>query len=88
MKKDHFRKQLKKYDDYLLPSVWKHPITGNQVKLSDKAKRLFQEVKKEMQVKGKRCDVKKSSTNKREDLIKELRAYVKCWENKTGRNQD
>lgn len=68
--------------------VWKHPITGNQVKTSDKAKKLFEEVKREMNIKGKRCNVKKSSTNKRDDLIKELRAYVKCWENKTGRNQD
>ena len=34
------------------------------------------------------CNVKTSPTDKKEDLIKELRAYVACWEKKTERNQD
>ena len=86
--KEYFRKVLKKYDDYLFPSVWTHPITGKQVKTTDKTRELFEEVKREINVKGKRCNVKKSTTNNRKDLIKELRSYVKCWEKKTGRNQD
>jgi hypothetical protein len=88
--KKYFRSQLKKYkEDYLLGSVWKHPVTGNQVKISDKAKRLFKEVKNEMNIKNvKKCNIKKSKTNKRDDLVKELKAYVKCWEKSTGRNQD
>jgi len=86
--KKYFRSKLKSHKDYLLGSVWINPVSEKQVKVSDKAKRLFQEVKKELGVKGKRCNVKKSSTNKREDLIKELKAYVKCWEKQTGRYQD
>jgi len=34
------------------------------------------------------CNTKKSEDDNKENLIKELRAYVKCWEKQTGRNQD
>jgi len=86
--KAYFRDELKNYNDYLFPSVWRHPVSRKQVRLTDRDRILFEEVKKELGIKGKRCNVKKSPTNKREDLIKELKAYVKCWEKKTGRNQD
>ena len=88
--KAYFRKKLKSYNgDYMLLNGWIHPISGKQARVSSKERRLFEEVKKEFGVKGKkRCNVKKSPTNKREDLIKEIKAYVKCWEKKTGRNQD
>ena len=35
-----------------------------------------------------KCNVKRSPTDKKEDLIKELRAYVNCVEKKTTINQD
>jgi hypothetical protein len=43
------RKQIKygKGNSTYYPSVWIHPVTGNQVKFSDKAKRLLREVRKE-----------------------------------------
>jgi len=34
------------------------------------------------------CRVKRSPTDSKQDLIKEIRAYVNCWEKSTGRNQD
>jgi hypothetical protein len=38
---------------------------------------------------GFKCkNVKRSRTDKKEDLIKELRSYVNCVEKKTGINQD
>lgn len=86
--KEYFRRKLKKQNDYLLTNVWIHPISGKPGPVSDKAKRLFKQAKDELNIRGKRCNVKKSKTNNREDLIKELKAYVKCWEKKTGRNQD
>ena len=35
-----------------------------------------------------KCNVKRSPTNDKKDLIKELRAYVNCVEKKTTINQD
>jgi hypothetical protein len=35
-----------------------------------------------------KCKVKRSPTNDKKDLIKELRAYANCWEKATGTNQD
>ena len=85
----YFRKKLKaNNNDYFLPPSWIHPLSGKPAKVTDKNKRLLEEVKKELGVKGKRCIVKKSPTDNRKDLEKELKAYVKCWEKKTGRNQD
>lgn len=87
--KKYFRKEIKSYGkDYFLGSVWKHPISKKQVGIKDSDRKLFKQVKKEMKISGKRCNVKRSPTDKKEDLIKELRAYVRCWEKKTTRNQD
>lgn len=87
--KKHFKHLLKKYKgDYLLGSVWTNPVSGKQIKVTDKDRRLLKEVKSEMNIKGKRCSVTKSKTGNRDDLIKELRSYVRCLERKTGRNQD
>lgn len=85
--KSYFRRQFKKYDNYVFGNIWKHPLTGKQGKTSNKARRLFDEVKKEVK-RGKMCNVERSKTNNRDDLIKELRSYSKCWEKKTGKNQD
>jgi hypothetical protein len=35
-----------------------------------------------------KCHVKRSPTNSKQDLIKEIRAYANCWEKATGKNQD
>ena len=87
--KKYFRKRIKSYGkDYFLGSVWTHPISKKQVSIKDSDKKLFNQVKKEMKIGGQRCNVKRSPTDKKEDLIKELRAYVRCWENKTTVNQD
>ena len=34
------------------------------------------------------CRIKRSPTDSKKDLIKEIRAYVNCWEKATGTNQD
>jgi adenylate kinase/ribonuclease R len=45
----YFKRHLKKYGrNYSLGGAWIHPITGNQVRVSDKAKRLLKQAKKEM----------------------------------------
>jgi hypothetical protein len=47
------KNQLKKHGSSLrIPSVWKHPITGNQVPFSSRAKRVYRELRKEMGIKG------------------------------------
>ena len=47
------KKQLKKFgSDLRMPSVWFHPVTGNQVPFSSRAKRVFLELRKEMGIKG------------------------------------
>jgi len=85
----YFKRLLKKYGkNYSLGGAWTHPITGNQVTVSDKAKRLLKEAKKEMDMNSKMCNVKRSPTNDKKDLIKEISSYVKCYERKTGTNQD
>ena len=87
--KKYFRSEIKKYgDDYFLGSVWRHPITNKQVRITDRDKTLFKQVKKELNITGVRCKVKRSPDDKKENLIKELRSYVKCWEKRTTRNQD
>ena len=45
----YFKRHLKKYGrNYSLGGAWIHPITGNQVTVSDKARRLLKQAKKEM----------------------------------------
>ena len=47
------KNQLKKHGSSLrIPSVWKHPVTGNQVPFSSRAKRVYRELRKEMGIKG------------------------------------
>lgn len=47
------KNQLKKHGSSLrIPSVWKHPVTGNQVPFSLRAKRVYRELRKEMGIKG------------------------------------
>ena len=42
----HFKRLLKKYGkNYSLGGAWTHPITGNQVTVSDKAERLLKQAK-------------------------------------------
>jgi len=85
----YFKDELNKNKYYSLGGAWKHPITGNQVTVRDKHVRLLKQAKKELGIGNDFiCKVKRSPTNKKEDLIKEIRAYVRCYEKETGRNQD
>ncbi len=47
--RNFIRNQLLKFgNDLKIPSVWHHPVTGKQVKFSDKAKRIYHELRKEL----------------------------------------
>jgi hypothetical protein len=47
--RNFIRNQLLKFgNDLKIPSVWHHPVTGKQVKFSDKAKRMYHELRKEL----------------------------------------
>jgi hypothetical protein len=51
--RNDIKKRLKKFgSDLRMPSVWFHPVTGNQVSFSSRAKRVFRELRKEMGIKG------------------------------------
>ena len=84
----YFKRFLKKEKEPFLGSVWEHPVTKKYGKIPDSARKIYNEVKKEMKISGTRCKVAKSRTNKKEDLIKEIRGYVNCYERKTKMNQD
>ena len=84
----YFKRFLKKEKEPFLGTVWEHPVTKIYGKIPDSARKIYNELKKEMKISGTRCKVAKSRTNKKEDLIKEIRGYVNCYERKTKMNQD
>ena len=86
--RSYFKRFLKKEKEPFLGNVWEHPVTGIYGKIPDSAIKIYNELKKEMKIGGTRCKVAKSRTNKKSDLIKEIRSYVKCYERKTKINQD
>lgn len=62
--------------------------TKRSKRSSRKSIRRFKSRKSSAALRPTNCKVARSRTNKKSDLIKEIRSYVKCHERKTQINQD